>query len=84
MIGIAGGPAKCAWIVDEPGFDAAIDHRSEDVAEALRAAAPDGVDVYFDNVGGEILDAALARFRHGARVVICGENTGQLVLAPGT
>ncbi len=72
VVGIAGGPEKCAWIVDELGFDAAIDYRAEDVGKALRAHAPDGVDVYFDNVGGEILDAALARLRRGGRVVICG------------
>ncbi len=72
VVGIAGGAEKCAWIVDELGFDAAIDYRSESVGRALREKAPDGVDVYFDNVGGEILDAALARLRHGARVVICG------------
>lgn len=72
VVGIAGGPEKCAWIVDELGFDAAIDYRTEDVNKALRTHAPDGVDVYFDNVGGEILDAALARLRRGARVVICG------------
>ena len=72
VVGIAGGPEKCAWITDELGFDAAIDYRAEDVRKALRAAAPDGVDVYFDNVGGEILDAALTRLRRGARVAICG------------
>ncbi len=72
VVGIAGGPEKCAWIVDELGFDAAIDYRAEDVRKALRAAAPEGVDVYFDNVGGEILDLALARLRLGARVVLCG------------
>ncbi|QJY45781.1 NADP-dependent oxidoreductase [Pseudonocardia broussonetiae] len=72
VVGIAGGAEKCAWIVDELGFDAAIDYRSEDVGRALRTHAPDGVDVYFDNVGGDILDAALARLARGARVVICG------------
>ncbi|MEU6699930.1 NADP-dependent oxidoreductase [Pseudonocardia sp. NPDC046786] len=72
VVGIAGGPEKCAWLVDELGFDAAIDYRTEDVRKALRSAAPDGLDVYFDNVGGEILDAALTRLRRGARVVICG------------
>ena len=72
VVGIAGGPEKCAWIVDELGFDAAIDYRAEDVRKALRTAAPDGIDVYFDNVGGEILDAALTRLRHGARIPICG------------
>jgi NADPH-dependent curcumin reductase len=72
VIGIAGGPEKCAWIVEELGFDAAIDYKSEDVRRALRGAAPDGVDVYFDNVGGEILDAVLTRLARGARIVICG------------
>jgi hypothetical protein len=72
VVGIAGGPEKCAWIVDELGFDAAIDYRSENVHRALRTHVPDGIDVYFDNVGGEILDAALARLRRGARVVVCG------------
>ena len=72
VVGIAGGAEKCAWIVDELGFDAAIDYRSQDVGRELRTAAPDGVDVYFDNVGGEILDAVLTRLSRGARVVICG------------
>jgi NADPH-dependent curcumin reductase len=72
VVGIAGGPDKCAWIVDELGFDAAIDYKREDVGEALRKHCPEGIDVYFDNVGGEILDAALARLARGARIVICG------------
>jgi NADPH-dependent curcumin reductase len=72
VVGIAGGPEKCAWLVDELGFDAAVDYRAENVQKALRTHAPDGIDVYFDNVGGEILDAALARLRRGARVVVCG------------
>jgi NADPH-dependent curcumin reductase CurA len=72
VVGIAGGPEKCAWIVDELGFDAAIDYKSRDVPEALRENCPEGVDVYFDNVGGEILDAVLARLARGARVAICG------------
>ncbi|MBV9049690.1 MAG: NADP-dependent oxidoreductase [Solirubrobacterales bacterium] len=71
-IGIAGGPEKCRWIVEELGFDAAIDYKSENVQEALRDRAPDRVDVFFDNVGGEILDAVLARLARGARIVICG------------
>jgi NADPH-dependent curcumin reductase CurA len=72
-VGIAGGPEKCAWLTEELGFDAAIDYRgTEKVSRALRTACPDGIDVYFDNVGGEILDAALARLRRGARVPICG------------
>ena len=71
-IGIAGGEEKCRWIVDELGFDAAVDYKAEDVHRGLRRVAPDGIDVYFDNVGGEILDAALAVLRRKARVVICG------------
>jgi NADPH-dependent curcumin reductase len=71
-VGIAGGEQKCSWIVDELGFDAAIDYKAQDVPAALREHCPKGIDVYFDNVGGEILDAALARLARGARVVICG------------
>jgi NADPH-dependent curcumin reductase CurA len=72
VIGIAGGPRKCEWIVEELGFDAAIDYKSQDVAEALREAAPDGIDLYFDNVGGEILDACLGQLALRGRVVLCG------------
>ncbi len=85
-VGIAGGAEKCAWLVDELGFDAAIDYKSEDVRRALRTHAPDGVDVFFDNVGGEILDAALTRLARGARIVICGAvsqyNATELVRGP--
>jgi NADPH-dependent curcumin reductase CurA len=72
VIGIAGGIEKCAWIVDDLGFDAAIDYKGGDVRRALREEAPDRVDVFFDNVGGEILDAVLTRLARGARIVICG------------
>ncbi len=72
VIGIAGGEEKCRWLVEELGFDAAIDYKTQDVRRALRDAAPDGVDVYFDNVGGEILDAVLTRLARGARIVLCG------------
>ena len=72
VVGVAGGPDKCALLVDELGFDAAIDYRGDDVKGALRAATPDRVDVYFDNVGGDILDLALTRLNMKARVVICG------------
>lgn len=72
VVGIAGGPEKCAWLTGELGFDGAIDYRHEDVRRALRHRAPDGIDVFFDNVGGEILDAALTRLARGARIVICG------------
>jgi NADPH-dependent curcumin reductase CurA len=71
-VGIAGGPEKCAWITEDLGFDAAIDYKSEDVRRALREHTPDRIDVYFDNVGGEILDAALTRLARGARIVLCG------------
>lgn len=71
-IGIAGGKEKCAWLTGELGFDAAIDYKSEDVAARLKELCPDGLDVYFDNVGGAILDAALVNLAMGARVVICG------------
>jgi len=72
VIGIAGGPEKCAWIVDELGFDDAIDYKSQDVAARLRESAPDGIDLYFDNVGGAILDACLAQLAMRGRVVLCG------------
>ncbi|MFR9754007.1 NADP-dependent oxidoreductase [Nocardia sp. 004] len=72
VVGIAGGPDKCALLTDELGFDAAIDYRADDVEQALRTLAPNGIDVYFDNVGGDILDAALRRLAMRARVVICG------------
>jgi NADPH-dependent curcumin reductase CurA len=71
-IGIAGGPEKCGWLVDELGFDAAVDYKAGDVRAQLREHAPDRVDVFFDNVGGEILDAVLLRLARGARVVISG------------
>ena len=72
VVGIAGGEAKCRWVVDELGFDACIDYKHGAVKEGLKQHCPDGVDVYFDNVGGEILDAVLARLARGARIVICG------------
>jgi len=81
VVGIAGGAAKCAFLRDTLGFDAVIDYKAEDVTAALGKACPRGIDVYFDNVGGAILDAALARLAMHARVVICGaisqyNNTG--------
>ena len=73
VIGIAGGAAKCALLTRELGFDAAIDYKAEpDLAAAIARACPDGVDVFYDNVGGPTLDAALANLRADARVVICG------------
>lgn len=72
VIGIAGGQEKCDYLVNELGFDGAIDYKSEEIYSALKKNCPDGVDVYFDNVGGEILDAALSKLRMHARIVICG------------
>jgi NADPH-dependent curcumin reductase CurA len=72
VVGIAGGREKCEWLLKEAGFDAAIDYKSENVSEALTKYCPQGINVYFDNVGGEILDHALARLAYGARVVLCG------------
>lgn len=72
VVGIAGGADKCRYLVEELGFDAAIDYKAENVTEALKTHCPDGVNVYFDNVGGDILDAVLTRLARGARIVICG------------
>ncbi len=72
VVGIAGGKDKCDYIVNELGFDAAIDYKSENIYSALKEKCPKGIDVYFDNVGGEILDAALSKLRMHARIVICG------------
>ena len=72
VIGIAGGKAKCDWVVGEAGFDGAIDYHSEDVGEHLSQLCPKGIDVYFDNVGGPILDEVLKRINLHARVVLCG------------
>jgi NADPH-dependent curcumin reductase CurA len=72
VVGIAGGADKCDWLTSELGFDAAIDYRSEDLRARLKELCPDGIDVYWDNVGGEMLEAALARLAVGARVVFCG------------
>ena len=72
VVGIAGGPAKCEWVVKELGFDACIDYKSQDVKAQLKAHCPQGVDIYFDNVGGDILDAVLTRINRKARIIICG------------
>jgi NADPH-dependent curcumin reductase CurA len=72
VIGVAGGPEKTRWLTEELGFDAAIDYREGAVHRAVRAIAPEGVDVYFDNVGGEVLDSALRTLRRGARIALCG------------
>ncbi len=72
VVGIAGSAEKCAWIADELGFDAAINYREEDVLESLRRHCPDGIDVDFENVGGDTLDAVLTLINLKARVVVCG------------
>tara|TARA_B100000676_G_scaffold296801_1_gene337580 strand:+ start:2028 stop:3086 length:1059 start_codon:yes stop_codon:yes gene_type:complete len=71
-IGIAGGPEKCAWCVDEVGFDACVDYKAGNLHADLAAAAPDGVDIYFENVGGDVLEAVIPLLNEGARVPICG------------
>jgi NADPH-dependent curcumin reductase len=71
VVGIAGGPAKCHYLQDL-GFDAAIDYKSENIIKAIEAHCPKGVDIYFDNVGGDMLEAALAQLARGGRIVICG------------
>ncbi len=76
VVGIAGGPEKCAWLTEKAGFDAAVDYKAEPVARRLGELCPDGIDVFFDNVGGEILDAALASLALRGRVVICGAISG--------
>jgi NADPH-dependent curcumin reductase CurA len=72
VIGIAGGPQKCAHIVDDLGFDVAIDYKADDVAAKLREEASEGIDLYFDNVGGPILDACLANLALRGRIALCG------------
>ena len=72
VVGIAGGPEKCAYIVDELGFDEAIDYKNEKVAARLHEACPEGIDLYFDNVGGSILNDCLGNLAMRGRVVLCG------------
>ena len=72
VVGIAGGADKCAWLKDELGFDAAIDYKAGNLSGALKEAAPAGIDVYFDNVGGDILEACLFRMNQGGRIACCG------------
>ena len=72
VVGIAGGKAKCDWVVNELGFDACIDYKNGDVRAGLKEHCPKGVDIYFDNVGGEILDMVLGKITRGARIIICG------------
>lgn len=75
-VGVAGGPAKCRYAVEELGFDACVDHRSAAFTDDFAAATPGGVDVVFENVGGAVLDAALARINPFGRVAVCGLIAG--------
>ena len=72
VVGIAGGAEKCRWVIDDLGFDACINYKTDDVSARLKRALPRGIDLYFDNVGGEILDAVLAQINQRARIVLCG------------
>ena len=83
-VGIAGGPDKCRYLTEELGFDAAIDYKSDNVRASLRTHCPEGVHVYFDNVGGAILEAALANLARGARIVICGAISQYNNIGPAT
>lgn len=76
VVGIAGGPEKCALLTEQLGFDAAVDHRADDWRTQLAAATPHGVDVDFENVGGDIMDAIFARLNIGARIALCGLISG--------
>ncbi len=82
VIGIAGGAAKCEWLLREAKADAAIDRRTENVAQRLTELCPDGIDVFFDNVGGPTLDLALERLRSGGRIVLCGATSRYAAAAP--
>jgi NADPH-dependent curcumin reductase CurA len=83
VIGSAGSPEKVRYLLDELGLDAAFNYRDGSIAEQLRAAAPDGIDVYFDNVAGDHLEAALATLRRGGRVALCGAVSQYERSAPG-
>lgn len=76
VIGIAGGPEKCAWLTEQAGFDAAVDYKSEKLEARLRELCPKGVDVFFDNVGGETLETVLGLIAQNARIVMCGGISG--------
>ena len=76
VIGIAGGEKKCKWVVAEAGFDYCIDYQKENISEKLSELFPEGIDVYFDNVGGQILDIVLSKIRQNGRIVLCGAISG--------
>lgn len=83
VVGVAGSDAKCAMLVDELGFDAAVNRRAENFRDAFKAATPDRINVYFDNVGGPILESALFRMATGGRIVCCGAASQYDTSAPG-
>src|SRR6185312_15810516 len=72
VVGVAGGAEKCAWLTEALGLDAAVDYKAGELRRALRAACPDGIDVYFDNVGGDVFEAALFNMANHGRIVCCG------------
>ena len=76
VVGIAGGPEKCAWLVDELGLDAAVDYKADDWRDQLKAATPNGIDVDFENVGGEIMEAVFGRMNQNGRIALCGLISG--------
>jgi NADPH-dependent curcumin reductase len=82
VIGIAGGKEKCDWLLREAGLDGVIDHRTEDVGQRLDELCPQGIDIYFDNVGGAILDEALGRLRQKGRIVVCGGTSRYAAASP--
>lgn len=82
VVGIAGGPEKCAWVQEKLGFDACVDYRDGNLFKAIRAACPEGVDVYFDNVGGETLETAIALMNERGRIVCCGAISQYQSTAP--
>ncbi len=75
VIGIAGGEMKCNWLMDNLDIDAVIDYKSDDDEKRMAELCPDGMDIFFDNVGGEVLNAAMANMAKGCRVVVCGETS---------
>lgn len=83
VVGTAGGPEKCAWLTRELGFDAAVDYKRDDLRRALKEACPRGVDVYFDNTGGDVLQAALYQMNMGGRIVCCGNLSQYNAEKPG-
>ncbi len=82
VVGIAGSDEKCAWCVDDLGFDACINYKKQDVEAELKNACPDGVDVYFDNVGGDVLNIVLGMNNFGSRIILCGAITQYNATAP--